>query len=275
MPPETTSWTSAVAAPVFGSGGELAGIVALQGPTARLGRAELHAALPVLPERTAAISASLGSEPLRNGRTLQQFPRRTHLELDATGTVLTSFRVGEDGVLTTPVARNLRTGARNVLPLSCRVGVQRERVRFELCGYPYVKRRLSTIVRVDGNGRRTIAGPALRAARGPAGWWRSVTLSPDGRRLLAQWSGECEIPFAYFIDTRSGRANVLGRDHRGGQAEAMTLGWLGNAALVTLPHGACGSSAERPGVYAFAPRARPRLIHALPDVRPLTVAFWR
>jgi hypothetical protein len=213
---------------------------------------------------------------LRNDRTLQQFPRRTHLELDDTGTVLTSFRAGDDGrILTTPVARNLRTGARDELPLGCRVGIQRPRVRFELCGHPYVKRRVSTIVRVDGSGRRTIAGPAHRAARGPAGWWRSVTLSARGDRLLAQWSGECEIPFAYVIDTRSGRATVLGRDERGGQAEALTLGWLGDAALVTLPHGACGSSAERPGVYVFDRRGRARLIHPLPNVRPLSVAFWR
>lgn len=51
---------SAIAAPVFGSAGELAGIVALQGPTTRFGRAELRAALPALLERTAAISSSLG-----------------------------------------------------------------------------------------------------------------------------------------------------------------------------------------------------------------------
>ena len=51
---------SAVAAPVFGSSGELAAIVALQGPTARFGRAELRAALPELLDRTAAISAGLG-----------------------------------------------------------------------------------------------------------------------------------------------------------------------------------------------------------------------
>ena len=51
---------NAIAAPVFGSAGELAGIVALQGPTTRFGRTELRAALPALLERTAAISARLG-----------------------------------------------------------------------------------------------------------------------------------------------------------------------------------------------------------------------
>jgi DNA-binding IclR family transcriptional regulator len=51
---------SAVAAPVFGGTGELAAIVALQGPTTRFGPAELRAALPLLLERTAAISTGLG-----------------------------------------------------------------------------------------------------------------------------------------------------------------------------------------------------------------------
>jgi IclR family acetate operon transcriptional repressor len=57
---------SAIAAPVFGSAGELAGIVALQGPTTRFGRAELRAALPALLQRAAVISASLGFEPARS-----------------------------------------------------------------------------------------------------------------------------------------------------------------------------------------------------------------
>jgi hypothetical protein len=213
---------------------------------------------------------------LRAGRVVARFGPFTVAELDDSAKVLTSFRVAKDGaILTVPVARHLGTGARRILPRGCRVGAERASVRFELCGYPYVKRGVSTVVRVDGSGRRTIAGPAHRAPRGPTGWWRSVTLSADGRRLLAQWSGECEIPFAYVIDTRSGRATVLGRDQRGGQAEALTLGWLGDAALVTLPHGACGSSAERPGVYVFDRRGRARLIHPLPNVRPLSVAFWR
>jgi IclR family acetate operon transcriptional repressor len=56
---------SAIAAPVFGSGDDLAGIVALQGPTTRFGRAELRGALPVLLERAAVVSTSLGSGPVR------------------------------------------------------------------------------------------------------------------------------------------------------------------------------------------------------------------
>jgi IclR family acetate operon transcriptional repressor len=57
---ERETGLSAIAAPVFGSAGELAGIVALQGPTTRFGRQELRAALSILLERAAAISAALG-----------------------------------------------------------------------------------------------------------------------------------------------------------------------------------------------------------------------
>jgi DNA-binding IclR family transcriptional regulator len=53
---------SAIAAPVFGSTGELAAIVALQGPTTRFGRGEIDAALPLLRERARAISAGLGHD---------------------------------------------------------------------------------------------------------------------------------------------------------------------------------------------------------------------
>jgi DNA-binding IclR family transcriptional regulator len=54
---------NAIAAPVWSSDGLLAGIIALQGPIPRFGRAASRAALPVLRERTAAISAELGSPP--------------------------------------------------------------------------------------------------------------------------------------------------------------------------------------------------------------------
>jgi len=53
---------NAIAAPVWSDGGELAAIVALQGPVPRFGRAAARAALPALLARTAAVSAELGSQ---------------------------------------------------------------------------------------------------------------------------------------------------------------------------------------------------------------------
>jgi DNA-binding IclR family transcriptional regulator len=51
---------NAIAAPVWSSGGELAAIVAVQGPIPRFGRAVARKALPALQEHAAAISAALG-----------------------------------------------------------------------------------------------------------------------------------------------------------------------------------------------------------------------
>jgi DNA-binding IclR family transcriptional regulator len=51
---------SAVAAPVWSSGGELAAIVALQGPTSRFDEAAMRAAVPLLLECAKRISVALG-----------------------------------------------------------------------------------------------------------------------------------------------------------------------------------------------------------------------
>ena len=53
---------NAIAAPVWSNDGALAGIIALQGPIPRFGRAPARAALPVLRERAVVISAELGSQ---------------------------------------------------------------------------------------------------------------------------------------------------------------------------------------------------------------------
>jgi len=52
---------NAVAAPVWGSGRDLAGIVAVHGPVRRFGRAAARRALPLLLEHAAAISRELGA----------------------------------------------------------------------------------------------------------------------------------------------------------------------------------------------------------------------
>jgi DNA-binding IclR family transcriptional regulator len=52
---------SAVAAPVYGSGSALVGIIGVQGPSSRFGRKAMRAALDPLRERALAVSAALGA----------------------------------------------------------------------------------------------------------------------------------------------------------------------------------------------------------------------
>jgi DNA-binding IclR family transcriptional regulator len=51
---------NAIGAPVWGSGGELAGIVTVHGPVRRFGRAAARKALPVLLDHAAGVTAALG-----------------------------------------------------------------------------------------------------------------------------------------------------------------------------------------------------------------------
>jgi len=53
----------AIAAPIWSAHGELAGMLGIQGPGARFGRATMRAALPVLLERAAAVTGGLGGRP--------------------------------------------------------------------------------------------------------------------------------------------------------------------------------------------------------------------
>jgi len=57
---EREAGLSAIAAPVWGAGGTLAAIVALQGPTSRFDAAAMGAAVPLLLSCTGRISAALG-----------------------------------------------------------------------------------------------------------------------------------------------------------------------------------------------------------------------
>ena len=95
--------------------------------------------------------------------------------------------------------------------------------------------------------------PGMTAGGRPAGHWRFALLSTDGNRILAQWSGECEVPIAYLSTLQGGAPSPI----TGGAApedipESFALGWTrGGLAVAVLPYGACASGADLPGVYGF------------------------
>lgn len=106
--------------------------------------------------------------------------------------------------------------------------------------------------------------PQLRPPResilgksGPAGHWRYAFERSDGT-LLAQWSGECEVPTAYWKQPGERAEIVTGGNDPSAAPSSFALGWTDEGlAVVFLPQGACGWSARRPGIYLFsAPGAR-------------------
>ena len=87
---------------------------------------------------------------------------------------------------------------------------------------------------------RAIKG--VTGAPSKVGHWVWAERSPRGDAILAQWSGECEIPVAYLIE--QGKLHAFGR-------ESVALGWLaGGDAVVYFPNGPCAGSSQRVrGIY--------------------------
>jgi len=123
--------------------------------------------------------------------------------------------------------------------------------RTRICGYP------------NGSGlsRIVVGGQVVPGSRRGHGHWLMVDVSPRGR-ILAQWSGECEIPGAY-IGSRTGMRSVVDPT-----IESFALGWAGERAVVAFPTAACGVALGRPGVYVGT--------HLIHDLRFGEVAaLWR
>ena len=85
------------------------------------------------------------------------------------------------------------------------------------------------------------------------GHWREVFVRNDGA-ILAQYSGECEIPHAMFIiDGVARHASGEGFWDEQSVPNSLTYGWLpdGRALVWTEHESGCGSPDSDPGLYAY------------------------
>jgi hypothetical protein len=97
------------------------------------------------------------------------------------------------------------------------------------------------------------------------GHWRYESVDPRyGDRVLAQWSGECEVPTAFFVDRdEASVVPVTGEADPATAPESFAEGWTKRGrAVVFLPEGACAAGAEAPGVYLFGSAGEGRLLVA-------------
>jgi hypothetical protein len=98
-----------------------------------------------------------------------------------------------------------------------------------------------------------------------AGRWRYAIESSSGA-TLAQWSGECEVALAYWIDERGIERLVTGGSDISMAPESLGLGWTTNGrAVVFLPKGACASGVESPGIYLYSSPGVGHLVYQARD----------
>jgi hypothetical protein len=126
-------------------------------------------------------------------------------------------------------------------------------------GTPYTIFDLSRRVPVKIAGAPT--GGRLPGMPAPDGWWRVLLLSPDGRTLLGQWSGECESQSTYLISTHGGKPRMVFH------SESRARGWSkdGRARVFLAQHGYGPEAAYRQGLYLVDPKTMKRTL-----VRPVT-----
>jgi hypothetical protein len=115
--------------------------------------------------------------------------------------------------------------------------------------------------------------PALPPPPGePAGHWRyAIETSPAA--VLAQWSGECEVPTAYWIEGGDTEIVTGGVDPSTAPS-SLALGWSPDGeAIVHVSQGACGGTTDDPGIYRFSAPGSDRLVYAIPDAEAV-VDSW-
>jgi hypothetical protein len=128
-------------------------------------------------------------------------------------------------------------------------------------------------------------GPTPTATdAGKVGHWAWAALAPDGRRLLAQWSAECEVPIAFVADLQGGDPRpVTDEEDWASSPESAALGWTTDSrAIVFLPHGpACSTGVARSGVYLYSRPGEGELLlrsqdsPLRPSTKPRSVAAIR
>jgi hypothetical protein len=102
----------------------------------------------------------------------------------------------------------------------------------------------------------------------PAGRWR-YAIETVPAAVLAQWSGECEVPVAYWIEGGDTEIVTGGLDPSAAPS-SLALGWSDDEAIVQVSQGACGGTTDDPGIYRFSAPGSGRLVYPVPDGAVLT-----
>jgi len=145
------------------------------------------------------------------------------------------------------------------IPGGCRLGDESANAALFLCG--------RTLRTRSQRGARVLVGPA-----GRVGHWAWGEFSPNGGRVLAEWSAECEIPVTFDLSVSKPKLVPLGGAAVAAAPEIVPLGWLGDGKpVVRVLHGGCGTGRLAAGVYVFGAR-RPQLLVKARGIAPY--AMW-
>ena len=144
---------------------------------------------------------------------------------------------------------------------------------YDPCGAVLLWSRVTIELR-QGDDWRVVAGhpPGDLWKNTVIGHWRAAWLSPHRSMVLAQWSGECETPVAFFVDVRARAMRpVTGERDWRNAIMSVAHGWSDDGrAHVSLLEPGCGEAHPDPGRYLIDPRT-----HTLERVGSLAPPYSR
>jgi hypothetical protein len=122
----------------------------------------------------------------------------------------------------------------------------------------------------NGSSQRTVLA---RAPDRGGGHWEWAEFAPNGRDVLAEWSGLCEIPTAFLIS--GGKVKPYGGPSYARAPQSEALGWLPDGrAIVQFDFGSCGGGIKVPGVYAVPRHGGPQLLRPTARNKPVLLSMW-
>jgi hypothetical protein len=113
-----------------------------------------------------------------------------------------------------------------------------------------------------GRGRIPIATPT----EAPGGHWSGGFLAGD--TLLAQWTAECEGPYAFFVPARGGTPRLVTGERSMENAPAsIAHGWTisGEAIIEVIPNCSEAAPHAESELWLISPDGERRHLRALPD----------
>lgn len=166
-----------------------------------------------------------------------------------------------------PLLVDLSIGVSSDAPVNCGVGAGSGDSIYLVCATFGSGESLASIERLTPDGNRTLLAGSVGN-----GFWRWIIPSPDGSVVLAQWSGECEVPVGYWIE--GGTSVTITGASLADSPNSHVIGWSPDGeAVVILESSECGTRAEGPGVYLARRPGNLRLLYPT-DVQILTGRLW-
>lgn len=232
---------------------------------------DIHVSLPL--SYGAELDLSMGAPQgitLRKG-TKELFPTvstmDTTVHVSNDRDIVSRDAWGGDG---TNQAFDLRTGRVHDLGPGCWVADRHGKRWYQVCE----DAGQHSSVRAENEGDGTSPVLLAESRPDPDGYWRKAMVSPDGTRLLLQWSGGCAGEELFSVPSGGGDLTPLLNEYGGITAEA--YGWTADGHPVVYSRGErCGGqgSPPRPGIYVLG--TDDALVYSVPRAADITrAAVW-